>query len=264
MGFSRALAFVTAATLGLGVQVLPAAAHGPAADDYSPYGPSGFFQLDWSGLYAGAHLGGANANAESSAVLFPDNPVLTQINSFGQSENSLTGGVQAGWQRQWGKLVAGVEAGFTVLRFDTTSDPQLLPGLVSDLVEGLTRSVELSNIFTLTGRLGYTDGRWLAYAKGGLANADVDVTYRDAIRDATSSESGRETGWTAGVGVDYALTPSLFLGVEYNFIHFSANVAPPPIPETQFDDVEIDVQNIVVRLNYRFGSGCCPAPAGPP
>ena len=39
------------------------------------------------------------------------------------------------------------------------------------------RSVELRDIFTLTGRLGYADDRWLAYAKGGWANAKVSASY---------------------------------------------------------------------------------------
>ena len=112
-----------------------------------------------------------------------------------------------------------------------------------------------------TGRLGYADGRWLAYAKGGVANAQVDVSYRDSVSGVTTSSSGRETGWTAGVGIDYALTPNLFLGIEYNYIHFRADVLPPPIPQVQFNDVDVDIQNLVVRLNYKFGSPCC---IGPP
>jgi opacity protein-like surface antigen len=258
MGFRRALMLAMVVTWGFGAYAVPARADGAPvpADDYSRYAPSGFFVFDWTGFYGGGHLGAAHAEAESTEVLFPDNPVLFQGFSFEQSEASVTGGIQAGYQRQWGKLVAGFEAGFSLIRFDDTSVAEQEPGFESELVAGLTRSIEVGDIFTFTGRLGYADGRWLAYAKAGVASAQVDMTYRDAVTGASSSSDSRETGWTAGVGIDYALTQSLFLGVEYNYVHFRADITPPPIPETQFGDVDVDIQSVVVRLNYRFG-GCC-------
>jgi opacity protein-like surface antigen len=150
--------------------------------------------------------------------------------------------------------VAGAEIGFSLLRFDTTKE--------SPLLQGLFRSAETSGIFTLTGRLGYADGRWLAYAKGGLATAEIDVSYRDTVTGLSTSSSGVEVGWTAGVGIDYALTQHWIIGIEYNYVHFRADVDPPPIPDipTEFGGVDVDIQNLVVRLNYRFGPGCCVGP----
>ena len=211
-----------------------------------------------------ARIWGAPPRRPSSTeVLFPNSPEFFEAATYGNSENSVTGGVQGGWQRQFGKLVAGVEVGFNMLRFDTTKTSPLLLNIEAGLPD-LSRSVEVRDIFLLTGRIGYADGRWLAYAKGGLANAEVDVDYRQFSTGAITSSSGRETGWTAGVGVDYALTPSLFLGVEYNFIHFRKDIEPPPIANTQFNDLDVDIQNVVVRLNYRFNPCCAwPGPGRP-
>jgi outer membrane immunogenic protein len=261
MGFRRALTLAIVATWGLGAPVAPAGAHGPA-DDYVPYQPSGFFVYDWSGFYAGGHLGLAHTSAEATEVVFPESLEFFQSLSLEQSETSVTGGLQGGWQKHWGKLVAGAEIGFSLLRFDNTE--------ASPLIDGLFRSAELSSIFTLTGRLGYADGRWLAYAKGGLATAEVDVRYRDTFTGLSSSSSGHEIGWTAGLGIDYALTHNWIIGIEYNYVHFRAGIEPPPIfnPATQqvipteFGGVDVDVQNLVVRLNYRFGGACCTLPGG--
>jgi hypothetical protein len=41
----------------------------------------------------------------------------------------------------------------------------------------LFRSIKLSDIFTLTGRVGYAYEQWLAYFKGGWATADVSASY---------------------------------------------------------------------------------------
>jgi outer membrane immunogenic protein len=263
MGFRRALALAILAMWGLGTQAVPARADGAAVppDDYSPYAPSGFFVFDWSGFYAGGSLGAAFTNAESTEIIFPDSLEFFQSLNYDQSETSVTGGVHAGWQRQWGKLVAGAEIGFSLLQFDTTKESPLLSEFVG--IVNLQRSVELRDIFTLTGRLGYAEERWLAYAKGGLATAEVDVSYRETITGATTSSSGREVGWTAGLGIDYALTQNWVLGIEYNYLHFRTDIQPPPIafPPTQTGDVDVDTQTLVVRLNYRFGP-CCGGPAG--
>ena len=299
MELRRALALAVAATWGLGTpqagaQVVP-------ADDYSPYAPSGFFVYDWSGPYVGGNLGLAHTNLQATegfsqgdvseegfsqgglgadgvggvgvggvgadglaadgldqpAGVFPSGTFQANSLNYDQSESSFTGGVQAGWQKQWGRLVAGAEVGFSLLGFDTTK--------ASPVIDGLSRSAEVRDIFTLTGRLGYADGRWLAYMKGGLANAEVDIGFDDALTGLSSSSSGRETGWTAGIGIDYALAPNLILGVEYNYLHFNAGVDAPLVLDpatrreipTRFDDAEVDIQNVVVRLNYRFQPGCC-------
>jgi opacity protein-like surface antigen len=245
-----------AAASGLGLQAQPAGARDPSADDYSPYAPSGFFVFDWTGYYVGGHLGFATVSAEAAETIFPNSLEFFESATYGNSGNSVTGGVQAGWQRQMGKLVAGVEAGFTLLSFDNDKDSPLVPGLV--------RSAELSDIFTFTGRLGYADGRILAYAKGGLATAEVDVRYHDTISGASSSSSGVEAGWTAGAGIEYALTHQWVLGVEYNYLHFHTGIEPPTLPDipVRTTGIDVDTQNVVLRLNYRFGP-CCTWPAGP-
>jgi outer membrane immunogenic protein len=246
---------------GMGALAAPAAAH-PPPDDYVPYHPSGFFVFNWSGFYVGGSLGAAHTLADSPVTLADDfvqnfASLSSDILNYEQSETSLTGGVHAGWQKHWGRLVVGIEAGFNVLSFNTTTESPLVPFL--------RRTAELRDILSLTGRLGYADGRWLAYAKGGLVNAEIGIGYDDGLTGISSSSSGRETGWTAGVGIDYALTQNLFLGVEYNYLHFRADATLPQIPDVlvHVADADIDVQNVVVRLNYRFSAACCPGPAGP-
>jgi high affinity Mn2+ porin len=243
---------------GLAVLPAPAGARSPA-DDYVPYQPSGFFVFDWSGFYVGGNVGLVHTSAESIVAIRED-ALLEDFDdktlNYEQSQTSITGGIQAGWQKHWGRLVAGVEAGFSVLRFDTTTESPLTPLLF--------RSAEISDILTLTGRLGYADGRWLAYAKGGVASAQIDISYNDRFRGFSSSSIGREVGWTAGIGIDYALIAHLFLGVEYNYLHFRTD-ATPPLPDipAHIHDADIDIQNLVVRLNYRFHATCCPGTGGP-
>src|SRR5262245_10862892 len=180
MGMLRAVGLAFLATWGLVATAAPAGADG-TPDRYPTYDATpGFYDFKWSGFYAGGHLGLGHTSAESTeqtnselVELITAGEVNLLVATYAQSETSITGGLQVGWQRQWEKLVAGVEVGFTLLRFDTTKE--------SPLVRDLFRSAEARDILTLTGRLGYADGRWLAYAKGGVANAQVDVSYLDAV-----------------------------------------------------------------------------------
>jgi outer membrane immunogenic protein len=251
MGMLRAVTAAFLATLAVGALSGPAGADGPPPDRpyrHTPYETKpvpGFFDFNWSGFYVGGHLGGGHINIESNETVNALDPLLLDTLTYGQDAASVVGGVQAGWQKQWEKFVAGVELTYTALSFDeTTPSPLLL---------GVTRSADLHDLLTLTGRLGYADGRWLAYAKGGWASADIGITYRDALTGAVASSSGRESGWTAGLGIDYALSHHLFLGIEYNYLAFRADVAPLPIPDTGFRDAHVDIQTLVVRLNYRLG-----------
>jgi opacity protein-like surface antigen len=73
-----------------------------------------------------------------------------------------------------------------------------------------------------------------------------------------STASDRQNGWTAGVGVDYAIHPNLFLGVEYNYLSIRTGLIPPTNLIVNNSNILVgatntDTQNIVMRLNYRFG-----------
>jgi outer membrane immunogenic protein len=260
----RTQAVAVVALLALAAQSAPAGADGlPGKPEdpyrYTPYDPAApaFLTHDWSGFYIGGNLGWGYTSAESTHsaanALTVDLQIIDSEN-YTQSSSYVTGGVQAGLQRQWGRMVAGVEVGYTAVRFDTTELAPEVGGTTADL----SRSIKVSDIFTLTGRLGYAYEQWLAYAKGGWANADVTASYNQASTGAVlTSASGRQNGWTAGVGVDYAIHPNLFVGVEYNYMSFPAGIVAPNVSAPGFafqtGSTNVDTQSVVLRLNYRFG-----------
>jgi outer membrane immunogenic protein len=253
MDVLRAGAVALLAIWGLGSV---AAADGPPhrvpTYDWRP----GFYDFQWSGFYAGAHLGLAYTEVEATETDLtpPDVATLGPLTqTYGQSSTSVAGGVQIGWQKQWEKIVVGAELGYTALPFEETT--------ASPVLDGVFRTAEVHDLVTLTGRLGYADGRWLAYSKLGWAGAQVDITLQDG---STSTSSGEwANGWSFGLGIDYALHHNLFVGVEYNYVHLRADVEPLPIPDTRFNDADVDIQSLTVRLNYRFGGpGCGSGPPG--
>jgi opacity protein-like surface antigen len=82
-----------------------------------------------------------------------------------------------------------------------------------------------------------------------------------------TSSSGRENGWTAGAGLEYALWQHVIIGVEYDYIAFHPGTrAQTPVgvgpPNTNVTS-GVDVQSVTARLSFKFG-GWRPEPEAIP
>jgi outer membrane immunogenic protein len=90
----------------------------------------------------------------------------------------------------------------------------------------ITYSTDINTIATVTGRLGVASNRWLIYAKGGWAGAQVDLSGRNtALSDRFSFDDWRN-GWTVGGGLEYKVSRNISLGVEYGFIDMPVSLVP--------------------------------------
>ncbi len=130
---------------------------------------------------------------------------------FTRSESGFIGGGQIGCNYQTGPWVFGIEgtfAGTSIKGERTFTLVNLDP----------TFTTKLDSVATVTGRLGYAWDNWLLYGKGGYAGADVKFSVSDPNIFGFGSESDWQSGWTAGVGVEYGLTPNWILGIEYDYI----------------------------------------------
>jgi outer membrane immunogenic protein len=215
------------------------------------------YPYNWSGIYAGGHAG-----VEHSQIDWNFTAPATATEPLDQSHLGFIGGVQGGVQWQWHRTVLGAEVSYS---WDNIEDTTL-----SSLTPGTSLTSEVHNLLLVNGKVGYAYENFLAYAKGGWASGDVDfrstVTATGAL--ATSS-SGRENGWTAGIGVDYALTEHISIGVEYNYIKLDAGprdqvAGPAGAAGSVASDGSIDIQSVVARLNFKLGPRAPEEPAGPP
>ncbi|MGI3168885.1 outer membrane protein [Pseudooceanicola sp. C21-150M6] len=125
---------------------------------------------DWTGGYFGGSLGYAD------------------IDGGGASGDGVIGGLQLGYDYDFGSFVAGAE----------------LEALGSDVDLG---GVSLDNMYRLKARMGYDAGPALIYATGGYANADSSI--------------GNDDGWVAGVGAEYMMTDKVSVGGEYLYHEFN-------------------------------------------
>ena len=208
----------------------------------------------WAGAYVGLNLGVAVSNSDwtvlASTALFADG---LAGDSFSQRMAGPLGGIQAGYNFQSGPTVFGIEAlangslfrGQRIAPFSpiaTAADDQL--------------KVEMRALLAATGRVGYAWDNNLAYVKGGVAAAFIHASAKDTNGPTTGagSDDNWRIGPTIGVGFETAVSRTISVALEYNYIHLSeANYELGDGTGTYHWRIDVpDIHWVAVRLNYRF------------
>ena len=110
---------------------------------------------------------------------------------------------------------------------------------------------------SVTGRVGYTWGPALLYAKGGFAwrdNNNIGVSVA-GVPAAFTTASTQKDGYTVGAGLEYMFAPNWSAKAEYQYYNFGSTTftsGPAPIVGARFRD---DEHTVKVGVNYRFGWG---------
>jgi outer membrane immunogenic protein len=188
---------------------------------------------NWTGFYIGGHLGGAFAGN----------------NSLEGSGGRFLGGVQGGFDYQFANnWVIGAEAQYSWLT--NNNNGVLFPG-------GTLITSNNNQLGSATGRLGYTWGPTLLYAKGGYAwrdNPNIGVISGGAPA-AFATNGNHKDGYTVGAGLEYMFAPNWSAKAEYQYYNFGSTTftgGPGEIIGSRFRD---DEHTVKVGVNYRFGWG---------
>ncbi|MGA3303983.1 MAG: outer membrane beta-barrel protein [Methylovirgula sp.] len=179
---------------------------------FVPDAPIGF---SWTGPYIGANAGLAAGNSDEAnfeSFFFPTTPYIT----IGGSGWGFSGGGQIGYNYQFpaSHFVGGVETDFqgSTLQSKYANESSILvgPGAV------LQTQTSLDWWGSARGRFGYAFGTILPYVTGGFAyghTTDSGFVVEPGAAGSISAGDMR-VGWTAGLGVEDALTNNLTLKVE--------------------------------------------------
>ena len=125
-------------------------------------------------------------------------------------------------------------------------------GDLAETNDNLVR-LNMDSLFTLRARAGGTVGNALLYVTGGFAQAGLEMTAD--LGDSVNADTVWANGWTVGAGVDYSLTESVSMNLEYLFI----NLEDPTFEVTDSDDIEYSykqdmngIHSIRLGVNYAF------------
>jgi outer membrane immunogenic protein len=233
-----ACAAVTAATAA----GLPFAPSASAADMPAQARPAVVVATPlWTGFYIGVHGGGGWATTNLS-----DPSLMVFFDTIHIESSGPLAGVQVGANWQFGNVVVGGEIDASWASIRGSVNPA--PGFPFSGYK-----INYRALATGTGRVGYAAGAWLAYAKAGIAWADLEQV--NAV--GTAGERGvphTRTGVTAGAGLEWAFWRNLSAKLEYNFVYFgesSIAVGSPRDPGNSDHMLHL----VKAGLNFRFGGG---------
>ncbi len=227
----------------------------------------------WSGFYIGVTGGYAGDKFNYPASVTIPNNEFSPItgNASVTSSGFLLGGT-VGYNYQFShNFVLGLEADWSWANVDGQIglglNAPIGPGITANLSAGST----IDNIGTARVRLGYAWDRALFYATGGFAWGSVDSGANIAVNAGGApvfagglSKSNSISGWVAGVGLEYALSPNWSFKTEYLYADFGkANLyratyvgfGPRGSDIAASLDVKSKLHIVRAGLNYRFNWG---------
>jgi len=232
----------------------------------------------WAGPYIGANIGYSAGKSKTDAA-FSDFTTGAPLLATGSTDNlnGAIGGIQGGYNWQWGNWVGGIEADVQISGQGATPS-YLCPGAVCNpgivdfdapVTATFDQGHKLDSFGTLRGRFGTTlTPDVMAYATGGLAVGSIRSTVRlsgvgfdadgnpGAVINAVSVLT-QKTGWTVGAGLEGRLFGNVTGKIEYLYMDFGAistSVANPlnATPVTLSSNSRITDNIVRVGLNYKL------------
>ena len=188
----------------------------------------------WAGFYLGLNggYGFGRANWKNSP--------LGTIGTFA-TDGGLAGGTIGG-NYQWNQFVIGLEGDvdWQNLRGSQSGAPCAPLGTCA------TASNWLS---TIRGRVGFAANRALLYGTGGVAFTNIKASF-----SALPYGGGNEPGWTAGAGVEFAMTDNWTAKLEYLYAGFrqTSSCAVSSCGAAAPVNVSLNENIVRVGVNYLF------------
>lgn len=222
----------------------------------------------WSGFYVGAYAGlGASTlgyDYRGRPDVGPDtlspaqSAVLQSIVGLSGGSDApstfaasgLAFGGQAGYDHQFGSIVAGAYVDFT--RFGKEYDFNFL-----DSFSGAGDYIaSLDHVGTVQGRIGYALDRALLYAHGGYAFGRRSFEFDFGGNTPDSSNSKNLHGFVVGAGAELALSENVSVVGDYSYTRFGQERIVDGRLGNYYHTIDEDAEfhHLRLGLNYRFGN----------
>jgi outer membrane immunogenic protein len=211
---------------------------------------------EWTGVYVGGVIGGAWSTHDVSDQAL--GPLLGAPYAQGIAASGLIGGVDGGARYQFGKLVLGVEGDITWGNLKGTNADAFGPDSFT-----ISRAITADTkwIATTAVTFGTTlDPTVLLYGKAGVAFANTGYTDSWSVPGMPpfgGMASDTTVGWTAGIGVEWAVSNAWSLKAEYDYLDFGKHsvaiserpLGPGVIPMTEDRN---HINQFKAGLNWRI------------
>ncbi|MET3925835.1 outer membrane protein [Devosia sp. 2618] len=198
----------------------------------------GTSDFSWTGFYAGVNGGYGWGNLTTTN--------LDEHETF--DVNGGIGGVQVGYNQDFGGFVLGIEADFGISNVTKSVD------FYDQGIFFGTATNGVRNLATVRGRAGVAIDRLLPYITGGLAVGSGQLQYN--LLGETFGSTQTHVGWSLGAGLEYAVSDRLTVRAEYLYTdlgtaHYDAASKPPFFLGTPFDN-KINFGTVRGGINFKF------------
>jgi outer membrane immunogenic protein len=226
----------------------------------------------FTGFYAGANVGGVLGGTKyletPSGAFGPAAASVAGVGTSSTAPRGVLGGLELGYNWQFGHFVLGIETDFSGWDMSSNSG-QSAAGLAppvfglppGSLITYSSSGTVTSNwLYTLRPRVGFANGNMLTYLTAGLAVTNLrfseSITMGNGAPTLIGSTSATVAGWTAGGGVEYALSYNWFIKAEYLYASFSnqtaAQVVAPFPTLTGTATANLNANIVRAGFDYRF------------
>jgi outer membrane immunogenic protein len=196
--------------------------------------------FNWTGFYFGGEAGGGWGREH-----WLDNSGGVSPRENFHPDGGIFGG-QAGYRWMAGPMVLGIEGtgAWADLKGTSNNTP-------------ITETLKVRALYTGTAQVGFAQGPWLAYVKGGWAGASTNLFFSNPGFPITATNKQDPHGGVIGGGVDYAASPNWIFGVEYDHFdlglrNFTAPVSNGGVPLITTNVSRLTIEQVVARLSYKY------------
>ena len=198
-----------------------------------------FPDLDWSGPYLGAAAGYLSS--------FKGTGSIDSNGDLNPNARGFTGSAYAGYNIRSGNFVYGPELDAAMSSSSNTKS-------VSTGANTISQKLSEHESASARGRFGYLFGDTLVYVTAGIGVAKIGSVNNNTKPDpntpgvsiTTTSEMQKiHLGMTFGLGVDYALSPSVIARTEYRMTRYEQKLYGS-------EKIGADSQEVRAGLAYKF------------
>jgi outer membrane immunogenic protein len=213
----------------------------------------------WTGWYVGLNGGGLWGETTGHFV----DPRVAGASGWQADLSQGLAGVTTGSNWQFGQFVIGTESTYEVGLGDFgTTNGSAAAGLATGpcgFNVGFSCGARIDNLFTIGVKLGWAgtgiigNGNWLLFAQGGYARANIAT---EAVNNATGAASSKAShwhdGWFAGVGLDYALSSIVSVGIDYKHYEFNTELHSDFVGSVAARNVSPNADAVFARINFKI------------
>ncbi len=200
----------------------------------------------WSGPYVGADAGYTSGDVNG---VFDSDGAHAPLNTL--STDGELYGAHLGYNFQTGNFVIGIEGDYTKVHGDDS--------LIDE--EHDAQSVDLDDLASIRGTIGYSFGKVLVYATAGYGFADFELIVENGRPDShrIARVEFDEEGAVYGAGLAFAIAPNVSLRAEYLRYDVGTrfNIADDDVSKisdaddgdfVEFDDIDVIRAGLTIHL----------------